>query len=172
MRHLSDWISSSRTTALAIGAIAAAFGIALPGTHVARYAVLLLGTWLVVGTLISYAASHDMAASKVQRSIPIRFSGYLGRFSLRPLGDGRRVEVRTGEAVVAELIARDEGDELIVDFSLADDPDVDAFGAAIGLAIQIVVAADQDAHRSPRRVALARPPRKAGYRPLRPLGRA
>ena len=159
-------------TALAIGAVAAALGIVLPGTHAARYAVLLLGTWLVIGTLISFAASHDMAVSKVQRSIPIRFSGYLGRFSLRRLSDGRRVEVRTGEAVVAELIARDEGDELIIDFSLADDSDVDAFGAAIGLAIEFVVAADQEAHRSPRPIERARLPRKAGYRPLRPLGRA
>jgi hypothetical protein len=158
-------------TPLAIGMMAVALGTALPGTHAARFAVVLLGAWLVIGTLIRHAASHQPAAPEALRPIPIRFSGTLGRFQLRARGDGRRVEVTTGDAIVAELIARDEGDELIVDFSLADEPDAEAFGAAIGLAIEMVAAADQDVDPS-RSVAPARPSRKPGYRPLRPFGRA
>ncbi len=168
---MSDSNSRLRMTPLAIGVVAVALGTVLPGTNAARFAVVLLGSWLVFGTLIGHAASHRMAAPAALRSIPVHFSGTLGRFQLRPGGDGRRVEVRTGDAIVAELIARDEGDELIVDFSLADERDVEAFGAAIGLAIEMVVAADHDVDAS-RSVAPARPARKAGYRPLRPLGRA
>lgn len=159
-------------TPLAIGLMAVALGTALPGIHAARLAVVLLGTWLVIGTLIRHPALHHPAAPPgAKRPIPIRFSGTLGRFQLRPRGDGRRVEVTTGDTIVAELIARDEGDELIVDFSLADEPDAEAFGAAIGLAIEMVAAADQDGAPN-RSVAAARPPRKPGYRPLRPFGRA
>lgn len=170
--QLSDRISTSRLTPLAIGVVATAVGLVLPGTHATRYAVLLLGTWLIIGALIRYVAAREVVASQAQRSIPIRFSGTLGRFRLRPRGDGRRVEVRAGEAVVAELIARDDGDELIVDFSLADEPDVEAFGTAIGLAIEMVVAADEDDDRRPRSDGPAGSSRTGGYRPLRPLGRA
>jgi hypothetical protein len=169
--QLSDSISGLRMTPVAIGVVAVALGMALPGIHAARFAVVLLGTWLVIGTLIRHVASHRQAAPEALPPIPIRFSGTLGRFRLRPRGDGRRVEVTSGDAIVAELIARDEGDELIVDFSLADEPDVDAFGAAIGLAIEMVVAADQDGDLE-RSVAPTRPSTRAGYRPLRPFGRA
>jgi hypothetical protein len=168
---LSDSIFRLRATRLAIGIVALALGIVLPGTDAARLAVILLGTWLVVGTVIGRVASRHTVAREVLRSIPIGFSGTLGRFQLRPRGDGRRVEVSSGDSIVAELIARDEGDELIVDFSLADEPDVDAFGAAIGLAIEMVAAADQEGDRG-RPARPATPSRKAGYRPLRPFGRA
>jgi hypothetical protein len=144
MQQLSGAVSREPLITLAIGVVAVVLGLVLRDDHPGRYAVLLLGTWLVFGALIRYVASDAMAAPGPLRWIPIRFSGDLGRFELRSRGDGRRVEVRTGEAVVAELIARDEGDELLVDFGLADDPEVDAFGAAIGLAIEMVAAADED----------------------------
>ena len=126
-----------------IGMGAVALGLVLREDPAARYALLLLGTWLVLAASIS-SALHDTPAREPIRRIPIRFSGGVGRFEVRPRGDGRRVEVRSGDAIVAELIARDEGDELVVDFGLADDPEVDAFGAAIGLAIEMVAAADEE----------------------------
>lgn len=143
-QQLSSSMSRTPLTALAIGVAAVALGLGLRGDHTGRYAVLLLGTWLIFEALIRHVASRDLAAPEPLRRIPIRFSGGLGRFEVRSRGDGRRVEVGTGETVVAELIARDEGDELVVDFGLADDPDVDDFGAAIGLAIEMVAAADED----------------------------
>jgi hypothetical protein len=149
--QLSSSMSGKPLTSLAIGVAAVALGLVL--RDAAGYGVLLLGTWLAFAALIRCVALYHMAAPKPQRRIPIRFSGGLGRFELRSRGDGRRVEVRTGEAVVAELIARDEGDELVIDFSIADEPDVDAFGAAIGLAIEMVAAADEDLAPRPELVA-------------------
>jgi hypothetical protein len=142
--QLSSSMSRVPLTTLAIGVAAVALALVLQDDQAGRYAVLLLGTWLVAVALIRYVMAHDRTAPEPSRGIPVHFSGGLGRFELRSRGDGRRVEVRTGEAVVAKLVARDEGDELVVDFSLADDPDVDAFGAAIGLAIELVAAADED----------------------------
>ena len=162
--QLSSSMSREPLTTLAIGVAAVVLGLVVRDDHAARYALLLLGTWLAFGALIRCVAPYHMAAPKPLRAIPIRFSGGLGRFELRSRGDGRRVEVRTGEAVVAELIARDEGDELVIDFSLADEPDVDAFGAAIGLAIEMVAAAEEDLAPRPELVA---PPASAstpGYR--------
>ena len=171
--QLSTSMSGIPLTSLVIGLAAVALGLVLRDT--AGYSVLLLGTWLVFGALIRCGTPHDMAAPKSQRRIPIRFSGGLGRYELRSRGDGRRVEVRTGEAVVAELIARDDGDELVVDFSLADEPDVDALGAAIGLAIELVAAADEDLAPRPELVANPASASTPGDRRgslLRRLGRA
>jgi hypothetical protein len=171
--QLSSSTSGKTLTSLAIGVAAIELGLVLRDP--AGYAVLLLGTWLAFAALICCVAPYDTAPPKPQRRIPIHFSGGLGRFELRSRGDGRRVEVRTGEAVVAELIARDDGDELVVDFSLADDPDVDAFGAAIGLAIELVAAADEDQTPKPELVAPPESPSLRGYcrgSLLRRLGRA
>jgi hypothetical protein len=112
--------------------------------HAAAVLAILLGTWLAVGGVIRGAVASRPPAPDPQRQIPVRFSGSLGRYEVRTRGDGRRAEVRTRDIVLAELIARDDGDELVVDFSIADQPDVDAFGAAIGLAMEMVVAADDD----------------------------
>ena len=165
MRQLSSSMSREPLIiTLGIGVVAVALGLVLHGDHAPRWAVILLGIWLVFGALIRHVASRATAALEPLRWIPIRFSGDLGRFEVRSRGDGRRVEVRTGEAVVAKLIARDEGDELVVDFGLADDPDVDAFGTAIGLAIEIVAAADQDL---PATQELVGPPTSANSANLR-----
>jgi hypothetical protein len=77
------------------------------------------------------------------RSIPLRTGGF-GRFSLHARGDGRHVEVRDGPIVVAEAIAADDRDELVVDFDAVADADLDAYGAAVFGAIEIAAAADEE----------------------------
>jgi hypothetical protein len=146
-------MSRRSVVTLAIGGVAMALGLVLGEDQTERYAVLLLGTGLIAGALIRHATAHDLRTLEPLRWIPVRFSGGLGRFELHSRGDGRHVEVRSGEAVVAELIATDEGDELVVDFDLAADPDVDAFGAAIGLAIEMVAAADEPIPAKPQPAA-------------------
>lgn len=116
----------------------------LPSVPVNRYALALLGLWLFSASLIHYAALRSEPALGRIRWIPLRFTGDLGRFQLRPRGDGRRVEVRAGSQVVAEAIANADGDQLLVDFDAASDSELEAFGTAIGQAIEMVVAADGD----------------------------
>jgi hypothetical protein len=136
-------MSRKSVVTLAIGVVAMALGLVLGEDQAERYAVLLLGTGLIAGALVRQLSFHDLGTLEPLRWIPVRFSGGIGRFELHSRGDGRHVEVRSGTALVAELIATDEGDELVVDFDLAGDPEVDAFGAAIGLAIEMVAAADE-----------------------------
>lgn len=109
-----------------------------------RHAAALLGIWLCVASLIRYLALPTELSRESNGWIPVRFSGDLGRFELRARGDGRRVEVRAGSEVVAEAIASDEGDHLLLDFEAASDSELEAFGAAIGQAIEMVAAADAD----------------------------
>jgi hypothetical protein len=116
----------------------------LPITPVQRYASALLGLWLCVASLIRFASLRAEPRAETLLSIPLRFSGDLGRFELRPRGDGRRVEVRAGQEVVAEAIATDERDELVLNTGLVADSDLDAFGAALGQAIEMAAAADED----------------------------
>ena len=112
----------------------------------------LLGTWLCIASLIRYVGLRAESSREPIRWIPVRFSGDLGRFELRARGDGRRVEVRVGSEVVAEAIASDEGDELVLDFEAASDSELEAFGAAIGQAIEMVAIADED-RPAERRIA-------------------
>lgn len=109
-----------------------------------RNAAALVGVWLCIASMIRYVASRAESSREAVRWIPLRFSGDLGRFELRPRGDGRRVEIRAGSEIVGEAIASDEGDELVVDFEAADDAELEEFGAAIGQAIEMVAVADQD----------------------------
>jgi hypothetical protein len=145
MQQLGTSMAGTPLTALAIGAGAVTLGFVLGGDDMGRFAMLPLGAWLILAALTRYVAPGDAAVPESVRRIPIRFSGGLGRFTVRSHGDGRHVEVLgPGKTVVAELFATHERDELVVDFGLADDPDVDAFGAAIGLAIEMVAAADEE----------------------------
>lgn len=117
----------------------------LPITPMYRYSAALLGAWVVCAGLIRYAAlQRERPRPAWRRPIPIRFSGSFGRFTLQARGDGRRVEVRAGPAVVAEAIATDERDELVVDLETVDDAELEALGAAIGEAIEMVAVADED----------------------------
>jgi len=123
-----------------------------PVQPIQRHAAALLGIWLCVASLIRYVALRAESSRDPIRWIPVRFSGDLGRFELRARGDGRRVEVRAGTEVVAEAIASDDGDELVLDFEAASDSELEAFGAAIGQAIEMVAVADED-RPAERRIA-------------------
>lgn len=131
-------------SALAIGAAGAIFGIVLPSDEPEALAVILLGSGLAAAAIIDWVVPSRGMASKKPRHIPIRFFEGIGRFELQSRGDGRRVDVTAHGVVVAKLIARDTGDELVVDFAMADEPDVDDLGSAIGLAMEMVATADKD----------------------------
>jgi len=138
---------AKRTTLYAI-VLASLYVVALllllPSATTIRYAAALIGAWLLVASLTRYAALHrQFSMPTFRRPIPIRFAGNLGRFTLRPRGDGRRVEVRAGDDVVAEAIATDEQDELVVDLEAVSDAELDALGTAIGKAIEMAAAADE-----------------------------
>lgn len=118
----------------------------LPSRSWQLYPTALLGLWLCVASLIHYAsmAGKRSAAPRTRRWIPLRFSGSIGRFRLRPRGDGRRIEVRAGSEVLAEVIAGDDGDQLVFDPEKIPDSELEAFGTAIGQAIEMVAAAEED----------------------------
>jgi hypothetical protein len=122
----------------------------LPLRSSGLYAAALLGIWLAFAWLIRYAGliGHQ-PASRMLRWIPLRFSGPIGRFGLRPRGDGRHVEVSVGSVIVAQVIARDDGDEIVLEPEAVADSELEAFGAALGQAIEMAAAADED--RPPER---------------------
>lgn len=109
-----------------------------------RASAALLGVWLCFASLVRFLSLHVEPRGEARRWIPITFSGELGRFELRPRGDGRRVEVRDGPEVVAEAIATDEGDELVLNVPLVAESELEAFGSAVGQAIEMAAAADED----------------------------
>jgi hypothetical protein len=76
--------------------------------------------------------------------IPLRFSGPTGRFALRARGDGRTVEVIAGPQVVAKVIAADLGDEIVLHADAVTDNELEDLGSAIGQAIEMAAAADED----------------------------
>ena len=106
----------------------------------------LLGVWLSFASLIRYVGlrAARVSPAETSRSVPLRFSGPIGRFRLRPYGDGRRIEVRAGSQVVAEVIAADEGDEIVLNPEMVADSELEAFGTALGQAIEMAAAADDD----------------------------
>jgi len=104
----------------------------------------LLPFWLSVAWLIAYVGLRNTAQERVrsQPAIPLRFAGPMGRFSLRPRGDGRHVEVLATGTVVAEVRATDLRDE--IDFHVLVAPDEAAdLGSAVGQAMEMVSAADE-----------------------------
>jgi len=148
--------------ALALAALYVAAVLLMASEPMIRNAAVLVGFWLLFASLIRYTSLRRASPmTAFRRSIPIRFSGQLGRFTLQPRGDGRRVEVRAGDEVVAEAIATDEQDELVIDLEAVDDAEIEALGAAIGAAIEMVAVADED-RPSQRRIA---GPRSWGRRP-------
>jgi len=110
------------------------------------YSIALVGIWICFASLIRYAAlvTQRPAPSESRRWIPLRFTGPIGRFRLRPRGDGRRVEVRASSQIVAEVIAADGGDEIVLDPEAVADSELEAFGTALGRAIEMAAAADED----------------------------
>lgn len=105
-----------------------------------QHAGLLLGAWLCIGSLVQWWALRG----RTQRSIPLAFAGETGRFRLRVRGHGRRVDVHSGLRVVAQASATPKGDSLVVNFDAVIDSELEALGAAIGQAMQLVAAAGND----------------------------
>jgi hypothetical protein len=116
----------------------------LPVAPQLRSAIVLLGVLLILSASVRYLSLGRRRLSGI-RSIPIRFSGQLGRFRVYPRADGRHVEVRVGSRVVVEAIAMAERDELVVDAAAVGDAELEAFGTAIGRAIEMVARAGRPA---------------------------
>jgi hypothetical protein len=126
-----------------VATLAMATSLVMPLEPTIRYAVGLVGVWLFVAAVARYASARRLLLMPMfRRPIPIRFGGYLGRFTLRVREDGRRVEIHAGTEMVAEAVATDEQDELVVDLETVDDAELDDLGAAIGAAIEMVAVAD------------------------------
>jgi hypothetical protein len=158
----ADRLKRVTLCAVALATLSLVAALVIPAGSTIRYAAALIAIWLLVASLIQYMALHRrMSTPTFRRPIPIRFSGNLGRFTLRARGDGRRVEVHAGADVVAEAVATDERDELVVDLEAVDDAELDTLGAAIGQAIEMVAVADED-RPAERRIA---GPRNWGRRP-------
>jgi len=153
--------------AVALASLSVVVALVTPAAPAIRFAAALIGLWLLFASLIRYAAlRRRLHMPTFRRPIPIRFGGNLGRFTLRARGDGRRVEVRAGAEVVAEAVATDERDELVLDLEAVDDAELEAFGSAIGEAIEMVAVADED-RPAERRIA---GPRNWGRRPRASTG--
>jgi hypothetical protein len=152
--------------AVALAGLAMVVFLLTPDTFTIRYAAALAGIWLLFASLIRYAGfRRQLLMPMFRRPIPIRFGASLGRFTLRVRGDGRRVEVHAGADVVAEAIATDEQDELVVDLEAVDDAELDDLGAAIGAAIEMVAVADETRYAEVSRAAAPEP----GEPRLRPI---
>jgi hypothetical protein len=109
--------------------------------------VALLGLWLCVASLISYFGmrlQNSTTTMPHRAPIPLRFSGPTGRFALRACGDGRKVEIVAGSHIVAEVIAADLGDEIVLHADAVPDHELEELGSAIGQAIDIAATADED----------------------------
>jgi hypothetical protein len=128
----------------ALGAFVVLMIVLLPSQEpwYLAWGAALLGGWLCVASLLSYFTprlpnrhgSPEPDGPK-RPTIPLRFSGSTGRFVLRVRGDGRRVEVRAGPEIVAEVIAADSGDEIVVYPDEVPDDDLEHLGSAIAPAI-------------------------------------
>jgi hypothetical protein len=148
----ADWLIRLTTgRVLASAAIGTALVVivgVLPNSqpwHVAMAA--LLGAWLWAAAALVAArprGSRVVEDEPTLRAIPLSFSGSTGRFKLRPRGDGRRVEVHAEGEVVAQAIATDFRDEIIVVADAIPDAELGDLGAALGQAIEMVAAADED----------------------------
>ncbi len=130
----------SLTAWIAVAYIAVA--LCVPGQPLSALALALPGVWLLAVALLRPDV-RVAAATRPPTSIPLTSTGEIGRFNLRSLGDGRRVEVCLGGVVVAQAIATDAGDQLVVDFEAPDDSEVEHFGSAIWRAISMVTIADE-----------------------------
>lgn len=108
-------------------------------------ATVLCAAWLCTSSLVHYAAMRLVRWSHALRrapSIPLRFTGPMGRFTLRRLDRGTRVEVRAGVDLVAEVVAARGRDEVFVyDGEVLSEAELPELGSAIGQAIEISASA-------------------------------
>jgi hypothetical protein len=147
--RLGDVLINDPRRMLMVGGLSAAYlsmTLTLSLEPTVKATLGLLGTWLLFAALIRWVMLRSDGTREPNGRIPVAFSGELGPYSVQPRGDGRVVEVTHGHTVVAELTATDEGDRLIVDPAVSRHGDTRMLGAALGRAIQMVVAADE--HRS------------------------
>ena len=124
-----------------LGMIAA---LAAPIEPAPRMVLVLLASWLLVAAILRVRDADPDLQSAKRRWIPLQFEGDPGRFRMVARGDGRRVQVHDGPHVVAEAIATDIGDELVINSVPVEEADLEAFGAALGQAIDMAAAADAD----------------------------
>jgi len=129
-----------------LGLVALMVIVRLPAVEPLHLVVVtLLATWLCFASVLHqvalWLARWGWFHARAPR-IPLRFDGSTGRFSLRRFDSGRKVVVTDGSEVVAEVIAADAGDEVVVyDTEAVTDAELDELGSAIGQAIEITVAA-------------------------------
>jgi hypothetical protein len=104
---------------------------------------ILVGLWLCLASLLVFAGGHWIRSQPPgTRSIPLRFSGSMGRFRLRTRGDGRHVEIVSDGVVLAEVKATDVRDEIELHEPVPSD-ELEELGSALGRAIEIVSDADE-----------------------------
>jgi len=113
--------------------------------------VVLGGAWLLTSSVVHLAAVRLGGWLRSMRrapTIPLRFTGSMGRFVLRRRERGARVEVHAGMDVVAEVVASDSGDEVrVYDIAAVAEDELAELGSAIGQAIEITVAATSGSSR-------------------------
>lgn len=107
--------------------------------------VLLGAAWLLTSSVVHLVALRLGGWLRSMRrapTIPLRFTGSMGRFVLRRRERGARVEVHAGMEVVAEVVAGESGDEVrVYDIAAVSESELPELGSAIGQAIEITVAA-------------------------------
>ena len=103
---------------------------------------ILLALWLCFASVLVYAARHG-TRSRAPRasSIPLRFAGPMGRFTLLNRGDGRHVQVVSEGVVLAEVKATDLRDE--IELHAVPPEALEDLGSALGQAIQVASDADE-----------------------------
>lgn len=119
-------------------------------------ATLLGAAWLCTSSLVHYTALRVVRWSHAMRrapTIPLRFAGPTGRFTLRRLDRGTRVEVRAGIDLIAEITAAGAGDEVVVhDVGTMATDELPELGCAIGQAMEIAAAATRGRRRGSMRL--------------------
>ncbi|MEO6577500.1 MAG: hypothetical protein ABIO99_01185, partial [Candidatus Limnocylindria bacterium] len=129
--------------ALAIGGTTTIVGFGAWDPITVAVPTLLIGVWLGIGAgihAVQLIASRSRAALAAIPSIPLSFAGPTGRFALRRR-DRARIQVVAGEAIVAEIVADERGDELVIyEVSDHDETELIELGSAIGQAIELAAA--------------------------------
>ena len=102
----------------------------------------LLALWLCFASVLVYAALPGKRSRAPRASsIPLRFAGPTGRFSLRRRGDGRHVQILSEGVVLAEVKATDLQDE--IELHAVPSDAIDDLGSALGEAIRVASDADE-----------------------------
>jgi hypothetical protein len=141
--HIADRVTALSRAVLGTVAILL-IALSMRSAPASALIVSLVPMWLTFASLIAYVGMHHAAQPGAQPRLfmPLRFSGPMGRFSLRRLGDGRHVQILAADAVVAELRATDARDEIDIHLVVSPEETRD-LGSAVGQAIELVSDADE-----------------------------